>query len=81
MAKHVVPSISLEHILIKCYKCKTMYEPEEEKSEEWGSGRVVYEKCPVCGYDSNDYSNVIPLWKYNLIKYLRGGFRERGDNK
>ena len=79
MAKHVVPSISLEHILIKCYKCKTMYEPEKSKERYFGG--VVYEKCPVCGYDDNNYSNVIPLWKYNLIKYLRGGFRERGDNK
>jgi hypothetical protein len=58
-----------------------MYEPEEKKSDKWDSGRVVYEKCPVCGCESNDYSNVIPLWKYNLIKFFRGGFRERGDNK
>ena len=80
MAKYIVASINLEHPLVKCYRCKTLYEPEHA-GRKYGSSDIYYEKCPVCGYDDNNYTNVIPLWKYNLIKLFRGGFRKRGEDK
>lgn len=68
MAKYIVPP---KEIIIKCYRCKTLYVPEF--SEKHGT---CFEECPVCGFLLNDKDNVIPLWRYNLIKLFRGGFRK-----
>ena len=68
MAKYIVPS--KKETIVLCYRCRTMYVPEKEKSGSW-----FYEDCPVCGYSANDKTDIIPLWKYNLIKFLRGGFK------
>ena len=76
MAKYIVPSIDTKHTLIKCCRCKTLYEPETQVQKKYLSDRKYYENCPICGYDCNDYSAVIPLWKYNLIKFFRGGFKK-----
>ena len=67
MAKYVVPS--RHETIIKCERCKTLYVPER-------NGNVFYEKCPVCRYDLNTDINKISLWRYNLIKWFRGGFKE-----
>ena len=66
MAKYIVPS--KENIIVLCYKCKTMYVPEKRNGS-------YYEECPMCGCSLNDIRNTIPLWKYNLIKFFRGGFK------
>ena len=68
MAKYIVPS--KETPIVLCYRCRTMYVPDEQKSGSW-----FYENCPICDYGSNDKSDTIPLWKYNLIKFFRGGFK------
>lgn len=70
MAKYVVPSPSTE-IIIKCYRCKTLYVPEKKQFE----GSAFFEDCPVCGCSGNDYDNRISLWRYNLIKFWRGLFK------
>ena len=77
MAKYVVPSRRKERpVLILCYGCKTLYSPDKKDAF---SG--FYEKCPVCGYSTNNNYNTIPLWRYNLIKYWRGLInREQSDN-
>lgn len=67
MAKYVVPKHN-KVTIIKCEKCGTLYVPE--------TGNVFYEKCPTCGYAYNSEFNKISLWRYNLIKWLRGGFKE-----
>ena len=69
MAEHIVKPIGKETILIKCHRCKTLYEPDENFTEK--SHFYIFEKCPVCKYEQNDWKNVIPLWKYNLIKWFR----------
>ena len=76
MAKYIVPKHVKKHpVLIKCYKCKSLYLPEMR--EKWG----YYEKCPVCGCSTNSESDAIPLWRYNLIRYWRGLFdREQTDD-
>jgi uncharacterized OB-fold protein len=68
MAKYVIPKPSHKTTIIKCEKCSTLYVPE--------TGDVFYEKCPTCGYAYNSEFNKISLWRYNLIKWLRGGFKE-----
>ena len=41
-----------------------------------GKGQVeVFEDCPHCGYYGNRKAQIIPLWKYNMIKWFRGGFK------
>ena len=69
MAEHIVKPLGKETILLKCDQCKTLYEPDRnfEKNHFY-----TFEPCPVCGYERNDWRNVIPLWKYNLIKFFRG---------
>ena len=69
MAEHIVKPIGKETILLKCYQCKTLYKPDEAFSE---NRFYMFEKCPVCGYKHNNWTNVVPLWKYNLIKWFRG---------
>ena len=71
MAEHIVKPIGWETILLKCSRCKTLYEPDPEFESRF----YTFEECPVCKYEHNDWSNVIPLWKYNLIRYFRRKFR------
>ena len=67
MAKCVVPTC--KEIIVKCGHCKTLYVPESR------TYTIFFEKCPICGYTTNYERNRIPLWKYNLIKWFRGGFK------
>ena len=76
MAKYVVPPTGKSVLLVKCYKCKTLYAPDKEKDQDYIFSSRYFEECPVCGYPSNGWSEVIPLWKYNLIAFFRGGFRK-----
>ena len=69
MAKYVVPPSGIKPILIKCRNCKTLYAPDG-MSKHW-TGK--FEQCPICGDDYNGGDQVIPLWRYNLIKWFRGG--------
>jgi len=68
MAKYVVPPKSMP--IVKCKNCEALY-----VSEKRGWTVSVYESCPICKYENNDKNQRIPLWKYNLIKWFRGGFR------
>ena len=74
MAKNVVlPKIYYRHgPIVKCRKCGTMYVPEKEKSNKFFA-KSFFEECPNedCCCSINDINDVIPLWKYNLIKYWR----------
>ena len=72
MADYVIPP---RVAIVKCKGCKTLYVPDREKDRHWVSrGFASFEKCPVCGYDNNDYSDTIPLWRYKLIRFFRGVF-------
>ena len=71
MAKYIVPPRGGYCIIVKCGKCRTLYVPNPN-AHPFGRLRN-FEFCPVCGYDGNDYDDRIPLWKYNLIKWFRGG--------
>ena len=71
MAKYVVPPKKVA--LIKCWRCKTLYAPDPKIHP--GGWAKYYEACPVCGTSMNTDENRISLWRYNLIKYFRGGFR------
>lgn len=74
MAKYVVgPKPKAKDILIKCERCGTLYSPEKTR---YGCLYTFYEDCPECGYDCNTDEERIFLWQYNLIKFMRGGFRE-----
>ena len=72
MADHIVKPIGKETILIKCKQCKTLYSPKDGVNTD--KHFYMFEKCPVCGYERNEWKQVIPLWKYNLIKAFRGMF-------
>lgn len=77
MASYVIPP---KTAIVKCRDCKALYVPDRSKDRKWCGGHhdfASFEKCPVCGCDDNRYCDVIPLWKYNLIKLLRGGFNGR----
>ena len=68
MATNLVPPKG--SCIVRCRQCRGMYVPETTKTN---SGEVYFERCPFCGYSSNNYKNTIPLWKYNLIKFFRAG--------
>lgn len=55
--------------IVKCNNCGTMF-VAEENNHGWS------ENCPTCGSSIYIKWNHIPLWRYNLIKWLRGGFKE-----
>ena len=78
MAKCVVPPRAA---IVKCMQCKTLYVPDREKDRRWSSSRsfASFEKCPVCGFEDNMYSDTIPLWKYNLLRFFRGKFRRENE--
>lgn len=67
MAKYVVPP--KDGIIIQCERCKTLYVPDVITDS------VFFEKCPICNCPSNSMTDTIPLWKYNLIKLFREGFK------
>lgn len=72
MAKYVVPPRSMSReIILMCLKCKAMYVPVGKNTIYLQDG-TNYEKCPICGYEHNSDGQRIPLWKYNIIKWLRG---------
>ena len=79
MAKYVVPP---KEIIAKCYRCGTMYVPDREKSEfdKYFKDFEGFEPCPVCGRKRNGFGDTIPLWRYNLIKFFRGGFRKQNGH-
>ena len=74
MADYVIPP---KTCIVKCSSCKTLYVPDRQKDRHWHHDGTFasFEKCPVCGNDENKFRNTIPLWRYNLIKLFRGGFR------
>lgn len=75
MANYVIPQRA---VIVKCLNCKTLYVPDMTKNIFWFNKEFKsFEKCPICGYEGNSYRQTIPLWKYNLIKLFRGGFREQ----
>ena len=74
MAEHVVPPKGGDVIIIKCYRCKTLYVPDIGK-HPFGDEQY-FECCPICGASCNNYKNIIPLWKYNLIKFFRGRWKD-----
>lgn len=77
MADYVIPP---KTTIVECGKCKTLYVPDLTKSRLWSDKRfMAFEECPVCGHEYNKYDDVIPLWKYNLIKLFRGGFKNETD--
>ena len=73
MADYIIPP---KRIIVKCKWCKTLYVPDRSKDRRRITDKsfVAFEECPVCGYDNNDYPCTIPLWKYNLIRFMRGMF-------
>ena len=77
MASYVIPP---KTVIVRCKSCKTLYVPDRAKDRKWtcGGGFASFEKCPVCSEDDNNFRHTIPLWRYNLIKFFRGGFR--GDS-
>lgn len=78
MAKYVVPP---KEIIVMCYGCRTMYVPDREKDLFTYEGRFAgFEPCPVCGRNCNGFDRTIPLWRYNLIKFFRGGFRKENGH-
>ena len=72
MASNIVFPNGDKTTIVKCKKCKAMYVPDKQTTISEGFYRGHFEKCPICGYERNDWDNVIPLWKYNLIKWFRG---------
>lgn len=75
MADHIVPPNGGKPIIVKCYRCKTLYVPN--LNEHPLGAKNNFECCPICGTGANSWSNVIPLWKYNLIKFFRGKWNEQ----
>lgn len=75
MADYVIPPKS---VIVKCGNCKALYVPDRSKDRTWCPDHsfASFEKCPICGYKDNRYNNTIPLWRYNLIKFFRGGFKQ-----
>lgn len=71
MADYVIPPRTA---IVRCKSCKTLYVPDRTKDRKWSSDKTFasFEKCPVCGNDDNKWTNTIPLWMYNLIRWRRG---------
>ena len=77
MAKFVVPPHGSGQILLRCYRCHTLYAPDPNVHpyNDWKN----FEPCPVCNAGCNDYHQMIPLWKYKLIRFFRG--RQKGEKE
>ena len=54
---------------VKCKKCGTLYLPEKIKENGY------FENCPTCKFCFNGKDEIIPIWKYNLIKWKRETFK------
>lgn len=72
MADYVIPP---KEVIVRCRCCKALYVPDLNMSYVFHGAFRHFEKCPVCNFEKNDEEDTIPLWKYNLIKLVRGGFR------
>lgn len=80
MADYIVPPLSRKDMtIIKCHRCGALYVPDGK--EYYIAGKFRYEPCPICGAQCNDDKNKIPLWKYNMIKWFRGGFNGNKGNQ
>lgn len=80
MAKNIVfPKIAYGTIILRCFKCGTLYVPEHTRKSLLNG--TYFEPCPHCGNEYNDAGCKIPLWKYNLIKWWRGGFSEEPEEE
>lgn len=80
MARLVVPPKKPKNvILLKCYRCGTLYSPECKQKSMLKSEN--YESCPECGYDHNSDGQQIPLWLYNWLRWWRGTAKEDQDNE
>jgi len=78
MAKFIVPPRKRkDEYLVKCYSCGCLYMPEFRQKERLTDGN--FEPCPSCGYKHNTEGNCISLWKYNIIKFFRGGFDKESE--
>lgn len=75
MADYVIPP---KTSIVKCARCSALYVPDRTKDKWWSADQSFesFESCPLCGYSCNTFCNTIPLWKYNLIKFFRGGFKK-----
>ena len=72
MAQNIVYSNKMQKVvLLKCLKCGCLYEPDGKTKSRFFETCLDYEQCPQCGYEHNGTNQIIPLWKYNLIKYAR----------
>lgn len=69
MAECVVPP---NIAIVKCRECGALYVPDRKNDvhNHYG-GFNHFEMCPVCNSNRNNYSDTIPLWKYNLIRWFR----------
>ena len=78
MAKFIVPPRKRkDEYLVKCYSCGCLYMTEFRQKERLTDGN--FEPCPSCGYKHNTEGNCISLWRYNLIKFFRGGFDKESE--
>ena len=79
MAKCVIPP---KPIIVKCRRCGALYVPDMDKDEinDWSGRFIGFEPCPVCGRTRLGFEDTIPLWRYNLIKLFRGGFRKQNGH-
>ena len=70
MAKYIVgPTKKDSQMIVKCDSCGTMF-VAEQNNQGWS------EPCPTCKNRIYIKWHHIPLWRYNLIKWARGGFKE-----
>ena len=72
MAQYVVLPRQKRNVIIKCSECGTMYVPDKGKHPYGDTS--CFERCPACNYGANKKEQIIPLWRYNLIRYWRGLF-------
>lgn len=72
MAQYVVPPRKKRNVIIKCKECGTLYVPD--KGNHPYGDPSNFERCPTCNYGANKKEQIIPLWRYNLIRYWRGLF-------
>ena len=70
MARYIVPpNMNNRPTIVKCGTCKTMF-VVEQNDQGWS------EPCPYCHSSIYIKWHRIPLWRYNLIKWFRGGFKD-----
>lgn len=86
---NVVPGRRDLHLTwVRCWNCGTLYTTDETKqiyktpvyngSEIKGYLQwMAFEKCPVCGNETNSDLTMIPAWKFKLIRWWREKKRSR----